>query len=391
MRLFLVLPIAAFAIALAACGKGNSPQATPSASASSTPSAQATASPTATSTPSGAHLPTGEPVGPLAVYSARVGPVGPNLKLAIHAFDIGAGREWAAFTCDNGCGHAQVWNDRQVIYSTTDHSVVVRSFDSAARKLFNAPPGEDVTGLAVSPSGRLLGVTISSTDMAEGTGQIVFVDISDPAAPTVVKTVERSDPGLAGFTGYFASPEWVADDAGVFVVGAVGRDGPGAGATVFVDGTVVVHEVERHAVSPDGRFMFDTLGSPCPYVFFGPTVTVRDAVSQKVLTTYTVSGGAAAALEWAPDSSAVLMETWAHPDDGCDAVAQWSLLPVNGGPPTPWPTPACFAVSGTDRRYSKSRAIPPGQRRSPAPRTATFTARACPAGSSPSAASPSGT
>jgi hypothetical protein len=339
-----VLVVAAFAVG--ACGHGSSPEGTVTAENQPTgtaPPASPTPLRTATATPAAMRLPTGDPVGQLAVYSTqRPAAAGfpPSKSREVQAFDTGSGRAWAAFTYDGGGGYfAEQLIGRDVVYGTPSE-VDVRSLSGGqSRQLFATPDGTEVSGMSVSPTGKLLAVTVHDVTDDFGRGKALILDIAKSPA-VIVRSVTRNDPQLGGFSGWFATPTWLAGDAGILVVGASGKEGPGGRATLFVDGRVVVNQSESRVLSPDGRLVYESLSSPCPYVFYGPNVTVADAATQKRVTEYiAANGGAAAAYEWAPDSSAVLIQAWARPTDGCNAKSEWLLLPASGAAPTPVPDP----------------------------------------------------
>lgn len=291
-----------------------------------------------------ARTPTGQPVGPLAVYSTEPGPGRASGLRELRAFDTGSGEEWAGFTFggpDDPSRDEALGPGRLVVYATAKR-VSARSLEGGpARLLYEAPNGVSVTNISVSHSRTLVAVATFFKDSGGNSlSDLFFLDLG-PAGPAPSPAsrvpIHSTDPQLAGgFSGYFAAPQWLVDDAGVMVVGARQRGGDPARATLFTNGRIQVHEPGRRETSPDGRYAFISRWSPCEDPVNGPLRVVDALTGQEVVWIRPDRGGVFAQ-EWLPDSSGVLFSQWEEPGPGCgdDPTLKHWLQPVSGLAPTP--------------------------------------------------------
>ena len=207
-----------------------------SVTATSTQPPAFAATPTRVALP--ARTPTGQPVGPLAVYSTEPGPGRASGLRELRAFDTGSGEEWAGFTFggpDDPSRDEALGPGRLVVYATA-RRVSARSLEGGpARLLYEAPNGVSVTNISVSHSRTLVAVATFFKDSGGNSlSDLFFLDLG-PAGPAPSPAsrvpIHSTDPQLAGgFSGYFARPQWLVDDAGVMVVGARQRGGDPARA-----------------------------------------------------------------------------------------------------------------------------------------------------------------
>jgi hypothetical protein len=386
--------VLAGAILFAACDAPSPQKATPSAFPEAMEVTPAGSSPAPSATPARTavppRLPTSAPIGPLAVYSTeltwdhRGDRTWPTRE--VRAFDTGAGKDWASFAY-GGFEDYPVGDDlasgRLVVYAT-ENRVFIRSLEGGSpRLLFEAPKATTVNGLAVSRLGTLLAVTTGPLDFNDFTlSELVILDIATgtdgPSPARAVRTFQRSDAVFNGLCGWLAYPDWLAGDVGLMVIGAIPKDGPGCRATVFMDGRVTVNKPAWRLLSSDGRFAFVSGGSPCYGA--GADVSIVDAASDETLREVHSGSGGLVAIEWAPDSSAVLYMSFDDSAAACrsEQNVAWWLLPVHGAAPQSvpdvavlrrqWSGPVLFEltcpddpvphVAPADRGYASCNAYP---------------------------------
>jgi hypothetical protein len=285
--------------------------------------------------------------GPLVVYVSRLpGKLPGGVTYEVVAFDTRSGQRWASFQCGLGCGEARLAPDGS-IYFQDEAGIERRKFtEDAPVKVFAPPAGRQLSGFAVSRAGKLLAVALEGdTATTSFDGELVILDLGQTGAdgsPVEVRRVNRDDPRLVQpFSGWLSSPEWLADDAGVTVVGASGKDGFGGQATLFLDGAIRVNARIGRQLSPDGRYVFESGSPPCPYAFYTDETTIRDAASDEILGRYDAPAEQTVnAVKWAPDSSALLIAVWHLTPTICQDTnpppqPEYWLLPVHGAPARP--------------------------------------------------------
>ncbi|MGE3075973.1 MAG: hypothetical protein AB7N24_08815 [Dehalococcoidia bacterium] len=288
------------------------------------------------------RLPSGSPIGKLAVYAVEVR-IASTVDRAwptreVRAFDTGDSKEWAAFTyggLDDYPVGEQLAGGRTVVVAT-ERYVALQSLETGARReIYRAPNDVQVDSFSVSHDTTLVAVAVRAIDYGQSFTELMIFDISGGtgAAAKLVRTFDKSTVSLGG---WFSYPQWLAGDVGLMVVGAAPKDGPGGRATVFMDGTSRPEIPEWRLTSPNGQFAWRSGATSC----FGlqrEELTIVDAVSDEPLGVYSEPGRFVEASEWARDSSAILFFSYADATGGCD-VAQarnWGLLPVQGGPAIP--------------------------------------------------------
>ena len=258
----------------------------------------------------------------------------------VRAFDLASGKEWAAFSyggVDDYPLSEELAPGALVVFAT-ENRVAIRAFDSPTiRVLYEAPKDTRIGGLAVSHSGTLLAITTQPSDsFSYAKSDLVVIGLStgtsgpSPAPP--VRTFSRGGAAFDGFSGWIAFPAWLANDAGFLVVGAAARDGPGGRATLFMDGRVVVLRAGWRVLSPDGRLSFDSPSTAC-YGLDGPELFVRDSVTERLIASARREGEGVQAVQWSPDSSAVLYFSFVSREDACSSTPalRWWLLTVATG------------------------------------------------------------
>ncbi len=253
----------------------------------------------------------------------------------VHAFDTVADADAASFSFGGVDAYpltAALSGPGAV--TATEHEVAYQRMDGSGRRVL-ATSTEDMhfSGMALSPD-RKMAAVISGADGFHG--ELTFIDI---ATGHTVAAIERTDPKLAGFAGYFWQVGWLDGGSGVLVVGGAGKEGWLNSATVTVDGSVRVHEMDGYQLYARGVrhvvITHDFLSGLCTA---GHELVVRDLDTEQVTNTVSDPTSVFLPMEWAPDGTALLVASWTPltPTAGCaptsDALS-YSLLKADGGAP----------------------------------------------------------
>ena len=209
----------------------------------------------------------GPVVGPVLAYQTITG----DERLVI--YDLGAGRVlWSTRARIEGfTGVAGVALAGKDVIVATGKKVRVYSHDgTSGAVLFTTGADEYVIDIAASKDGSKLAITLEGPSEPFGTptasgqvyrwrGAVVFIDLT---TRTQIRRFESNQPEFAEAKGYFYEVMWREDGQGVVLNFGTSSERPGGAATVYVDGRVVLHDLEAFAyVSPDGRLAVDGEGT----------------------------------------------------------------------------------------------------------------------------------
>lgn len=341
-RMVLAVVVCAVLLAVAACGGASkqapTPLASPTVAALPTPaSTPATEQPSPPPTPT----PSQQPSGRLFVYTREVrieqadGRRWPTREVV--TYDIDQGQELWAFEYgglnDYPVG-AELAGRKLVI--ATEPRVVVASLDGrSTRALLEAGEGKAVRDVAVSPNGALAAIAVMAVSWPSRDADLRLFDVGTG----VERLVVPQDSRFEGFRGRFRQLAWRDDGRGVLVMGATGSEAPGGLATVFLDGTVRVEQVDGYGnVSPTGRMRAGAVGNVGCMAIAADELVIRDLDSGKETFRISAEGKVYSPLEWAPDGSAFVYieHQW---DGNCESLSfrEPSLFQVSadGGTATP--------------------------------------------------------
>lgn len=189
--------------------------------------------------------------------------------------------------------------------------------------------------IAVSHNAKTLAFTTGEEGGRDGA--LTFVDI---ATGKVVSSLQRTDPSLADFGGYFSHVGWLSDDSGVLVRGGAGKEGWLNSATVLLNGSVKLHQMDGFQWYAPGMrsvaITHDFIEGLCAA---GHELVVRDLVTEKLLRTIADPAKGFLPVEWSPDGSELLFASWTTQQGGPCGTGTgpltYSLLPIAGLAVTP--------------------------------------------------------
>jgi hypothetical protein len=137
-----------------------------------------------------------------------------------------------------------------------------------------------------------------------------IIVIYDVSRQREVIRFDYHQPEFEGFDGFFGPLQWRDDGQGVFLWGATQSDHPGSYATLYVDGTVVRHDLQGAAyVAPNGRVAADGIDSLGCLFYSGHDVVLRDIDSGRVLAEMHDETRAFTGFDWSLDSREFLVES----------------------------------------------------------------------------------
>lgn len=260
---------------------------------------------------------------------------------AVVVQDLATGRIESQFTYSGpDLGYpAGVLLAGQRIVVATELRVTRHELDGSQPFVLFETVGEAVIGnIAVSPDDTIVAVATQCLPCADR-GSVRFVRVADG---TILSEVPTSSLNDAGFRGYAWQLRFRADGTGVFVAGGTSSEAWGGRATVFTDGTFVVHDAPQGfgAISPDGILYAEGAGiaGACMHAA-GRTLRVANLDSSTVLHEITPGDAAIAPWEWSPGGTKLLYLTLAGPlGDACtwtESPEEFHLLDLATGAVTP--------------------------------------------------------
>jgi len=337
-RTTIALTLASSALLLtvlaAGCSKTTTPSATPTTAATAT-TAERTATKAVPQPPAATVPPTGH--GPVVFYAATSKIETTDNRSwptwTVHAFDTSLGRDVNSFSFGGVNDFpVAVGLPGQGVVTATETKVVYQRMDGTViRVLATIPKGETLRDMAVQHDGTTVAITTGNEGGQDGA--LTFIDIG---TGKVLSTLERTDPNLADFGGYFSNVGWLDDDSGVLVRGGAGKEGWTNSATVLLDGSVKVHQMDGPQwYAPGMHSVAITHDFANGFCAAGHELVLRDLGTENVVTTLTDPTKGFLPVEWAPDGSQLLFASWTSPGvDACGAgigPPSYSLLPAAGG------------------------------------------------------------
>jgi DNA-binding CsgD family transcriptional regulator len=197
--------------------------------------------------------------------------------------------------------------------------------------LYEQTGDERIVDVKASPDAT----TVAVTTVYEG-GGLVFINIDDGSE---IGSVESAVLNADGFIGYAWQVQYRSDGTGVVVAGGTESERPGGRATVYLDGSFVVHPPEPEgygAVSPSGTLYaqsFGTLG-PCFHTA-KESLRIYDFDARTDIFQLTPRDAAISPFEWSPDNLQLLYQTWSLvPGEECawiESQPEMFLLDVTAG------------------------------------------------------------
>lgn len=353
---------------IAACGGSGNPAATaipgggspavngsPAGSATPQPTQRPTATPTAAPRPTEEATPEAPPhpvhvpvdidraleqaTGPVLVYAYEFGNNWHGTDLVavyeVVTVDVGTGRQVTAF--DIGFGDEQVrglvLSRLRIIANLTSRVVSMDLNGGSRRVLYEAPPGEMVTGIAVSPDGRTVAASTVTGRFYSGPSSMVFIN-TNTGGLLAVRSMATLTSG--GFRGVPMATRWHDEPAGVVVTGVTGTEGPGDVGFVPLSGEINrVPALGFHSVSPDGMLVangmawflnMSPLGRGTPIAIVDPATGLGSELAAPATTLFQEA-------EWSPAGKELLLT--AVPEvptgDDKDRGAWYLAKPVQAG------------------------------------------------------------
>jgi hypothetical protein len=257
-------------------------------------------------------------------------------KTTVHVFDTATTMDTESFNFGSGDDHPVTAGLSGIgVVTATQREVAYQSPDGSNRHVVaTLAEGSRFNDMAVSSDGRMVAV-ISGTEGGND-GALAFIDI---ASNTTLLSIARTDPKFAAFGGYFFQVGWLGDGGGVLVMGGAGKEGFLNSATVLLDGSVRVHDMDGYQwYAPSRHAVAITHQQVSGFCAAGHELVLRDLDTEKVTNSVADPGKLFLPVQWAPDGSDVLFASWSTPAADCQRQGDrisYSLLPTKGGPAQP--------------------------------------------------------
>jgi hypothetical protein len=285
----------------AACSKSSRQEVTPEIGV--TPSSDTPAHPTGLL-----------PQGRLFVYSIELATANSASRswptVAIRAYQIDSRRdnEVLRFGGIDDFPVASLVTARYAVYATEPHVVRVDLASGAQTELYHIGPGDrlaTVQDIDVSPDGKTLAI-VTGDCCGRPDEKLMLLDLESGRETLAVV---RSDPRLAGLSGYFWKVHWRDDGAGVVVQTGTSSERPGSTVTVLTSGVVRRPVAPGYdLLAPSGRAVTAGQGTLGCMLISSRSLAIADLDSGLELAAISDPSKAFTAWAWSPDGRELLFQ-----------------------------------------------------------------------------------